>query len=209
MRRSIATMLAAVMLVGAFALPAAATHKSRSSDFVEFITKQADKRKGDFNIIGQVVLALAGGGVLTSADLETLSTAELTAFLPTDRAFRRLAADVSGSKWWKVKESEVIPILTGALDLGTIGTVVKYHIYPGGKVDYRTALKLDSNKRNGTEVFIPMYGGGELGIDRRGGKLQLDDAGNAGFGSNNPYVTRPNIKAGNALVHGISEVLLP
>lgn len=209
MRRTIATMLVAAMMVGAAALPAAASDKSRSGDFVEFVAKQAEKRKGDFNVIGQVVLALADAGVLTATDLEALSTAELTAFLPTDKAFRRLAADISGTKWWKVKESQVIPILTGTLDLATIGAVVKYHIYPGGKVDYRTARKLDTNKRNGTEVFITMYSGGDLGIDRRGGKLQLDDAGTAGFGSNNPYVVRRNIKAGNALVHGISEVLLP
>ena len=209
MRRSIATMLATVMLVGLAALPAAASHKTKDGNFVDFIAQQAEKRKGNFNVIGQVVLALADAGVLTGADVEALSTAKLTAFLPTDLAFRRLAADVSGQKLWKVKESEVIPILTGALDLATIGAVVKYHIYAGGKVDFGTALKLDTNKRNGTDVVIAMYSGGELGIDRRGGKLQLDDAGTAGFGSNDPYVTRKNIRAGNALVHGISEVLLP
>ena len=76
-------------------------------------------------------------------------------------------------------------------------------------VDYRTVLKLDDNKRNGTDVFITMYSGGGLGIDRRGGKLQLGDAGTAGLGTNNPFVVRKNIKAGNALVHGISDVLLP
>jgi uncharacterized surface protein with fasciclin (FAS1) repeats len=209
MRRAMATMLAAAMLVGVTALPAAASHKSNDRDFVDFIAQQAEKRKGDFNVIGQVVLALANAGELTAADVEALSTAKLTAFLPTDFAMRRLAADISGKKVWKVKESQVIPILTGALDLATIGAVVKYHIYPEGKVDYRTALKLDANKRNGTDVFITMYSGGELGIDRRGGKLQLDDAGAAGLGTNNPYVIRPNIRAGNALVHGISEVLLP
>ena len=209
MRRATATILAAAMLVGVIALPAAATHKAKDGNFVDFIAQQAEKRKGDFNVIGQVVLALAGAGVLTTADLDALGSAELTAFLPTDKAFRRLAADVSGQKLWEVKESDVIPILTGALDLATIGAVVKYHIYAGGKVDYRTALELDDNKRNGTDVFIPMYSGGELGLDRRGGKLQLDDAGTAGFGANHPYVIRRNIRAGNALVHGISEVLLP
>ena len=209
MRRTMSTMLVVAMMVGAAALPAAASHKTRNGDFVEFVAQQAEERKGNFNIIGQVVLALADAGVLNAADLDSLSSAELTAFLPTDKAFRRLAADISGTKWWKVKESQVIPILTGALDLATIGAVVEYHIYPGGKVDYRTALKLDANKRDGTEVFITMYSGGDLGIDRRGHKLQLDDAGSAGLGSNNPYVVRRNIKAGNALVHGISEVLLP
>jgi hypothetical protein len=146
---------------------------------------------------------------LTSDDVNALASAEITAFLPTDFAFRRLAADIADKRVWRVRESQVIGILTGALDLNTIGAVVKYHIYAGGQVDYRTALRLDDNRRNGTDTFITMYSGGELGIDRRAWKLQLDDAGTAGLGSNNPYVIRPNIEAGNALVHGISEVLLP
>lgn len=209
MRRAISTALVVAMMVGVVALPATARGPATGGTFVDFIVQQAEKRNGDFNIIGQVVLALAGAGVLTEDDLSALATAELTAFLPTDFAFRRLAADVSGKKVWQVKESEVIGILTGALDLATIGAVVKYHIFAGGKVDYRTALSLDTNKRQGTDVFIEMYSGGKLGIDRRGGLIQLLDSGEAGFGSNSPWVIRPNIRAGNALVHGISEVLLP
>lgn len=206
MRRVLATLLASAMLVGALALPATAND---DETFVDFVAEQADKKWGSFNIIGQVVLALADAGVLTSDDVSALSTAEITAFLPTDFAFRRLAADVSGQPVWKVDESEVIGILTGALDLSTIGVVVEYHIYAGGKVDYLTALNLDTSKGNGTDTFIAMYSGGELGIDRRYFALQLDDAGTAGLGTNNPYVVWPNIDGGNALVHGISEVLLP
>ena len=209
MRKTISTLLATALMVGALAIPATASHRSYEGNFVDFIAEQAEKPHGQFNIIGQVVLALAGAGVLTEDDVAALGTAELTAFLPTDYAFRRLAADVSGEPAWKVKEADVIGILTGALDLDTIGVVVKYHIYAGGKVGYWKALRLDDNKRNGTDVYITMYSGGELGIDRRGWLLQLDDAGTAGLGTNNPWVVWPNIKAGNAKVHGISEVLLP
>jgi hypothetical protein len=53
----------------------------------------------------------------------------------------------------------VIRILTGALDLSTIGAVGNYHIYAGGQVGSRTALSLDDNRRNGTDTFITMYSG--------------------------------------------------
>ena len=207
MKRKILTLLlAGSMLVALTAIPAGA---DENDNFVDFVAEQADAKWGQFNIIGNVVLALAGSGDLTGDDVAALSSAEITAFLPTDLGFRRLAADLQGKRWWQVKEGDVIPFLVDTLGLPTIAEVVKYHIYAGGQVDYRTALSLDTNRRNGTDVFIEMYNGGDLGIDRRARWLQLDDAGTAGFGTTNPWVVRPNIDGGNALVHGISEVLLP
>lgn len=207
MKRTITTLLAASLMFSVMALPATAA--TDEDTFVDFVAQQAEKRRGSYNVIGNVVLALAASGELTGDDVAALGSAEITAFLPTDRAFRRLAADLQDKKWWEVRERSVIPFLVDTLGLPTIAEVVKYHIYAGGNVDYRTAKSLDSNRRNGTDVFIEMYNGGELGIDRRGWWLQLDDAGTAGFGTNNPWVIRPNIHAGNAIVHGISEVLLP
>jgi hypothetical protein len=208
MKKMLTTLLSVSLLVGVMAVPASAAEEA---NFVDFVAEQADAKPGRFNIIGNVVLALAGSGDLTEADVAALGSAEITAFLPTDVAFRRLAAGIEGVNWWEIRESEVIPILVGALGLPTIAEVVKYHIYAGGKVDYRTALSLDSNRRNGTDATITMYNGGELDIDRRFRFLQLDDAGTAGFGTNNPFVLLPlrNIDGGNALVHGINKVLLP
>jgi len=207
MKRKILTLLlAGSMLTALTAIPAGA---DENDNFVGFVAEQADAKRGQFNIIGNVVLALAGSGDLTKADVDALGSTELTAFLPTDNGFRRLVADLQGKKWWQVKEGDVIPFLVETLGLPTIAEVVKYHIFAGGQVDYRSALRLDDNRRNGTDVFIEMYNGGDLGIDRRGFALQLDDAGNAGLGTNNPWVVRANIDGGNAIVHGISEVLLP
>ena len=207
MKKLMSSLVAVSLMVGLFALPAAA-HKDQR-DFVDFVSSEAEKKRGQFNIVSNVVLALAGSGDLTADDLAALGTAEITAFLPNDYAFRKLTADLQGKRWWQVKEAEVIPFLADALGLPTIAEVVKYHIYAGGKVDYATAISLDTNPGNGTDVFIEVYNGGQLGIDRRGPFLQLDDAGNAGFGTNNPWVVRRNIDAGNALVHGINRVLLP
>jgi uncharacterized surface protein with fasciclin (FAS1) repeats len=205
MKKLFATLVSSALLVGLMALPAAADE----GNFVDFIGDAAEG--GRYEIIGDTVLALAGSGDLTDGDLAALGSAELTAFLPTDVAFRRLVADLDPDVrfWWQVRESEVIPFLVDALGLATIAEVVKYHIYAGGKVDYRTALSLDDDRRNGTSTFIEMYNGGDLGIDRRGFALQLDDTGAALGVSNNPFVVQRNIDAGNAIVHGIGEVLLP
>ena len=206
MKKTLTTLLASMLLVGVMAIPAAADD---SDNFVGFIAEQAEKDRGRYNVIGQTVLALVDAGKLDANDVAALSSAEITAFLPTDVAFRRLVADIQGTKWWRVSEGDVIPALVGALGLDTITEVVKYHIYAGGKVDYNTALSLDDNPRNGTDVTIDMYNGGQLDLDRRYWFLQLDDSGLAAFGSNNPIVAQRNIDGGNALVHGISEVLLP
>ena len=205
MKRTIATLVAAGMLVGAMAVPASAD----DPNFVDFVAAQAEMEDGQFNIIGNVVLALVESGDLTEEDVAALSTAEITAFLPKDWAFRKLVAALDAKTPSEVSEGDVIPFLVGALGLPTIAEVVKYHIYAGGKVDFKTARGLDTNKRNGTEVFIEMYNGGDLGIDRRFKRLQLDEAGDAGLGTNNPFVVKRNIDAGNALVHGLNEVLLP
>lgn len=195
--------LAAVFIVGIY-LSATTAIANGGTNFVGFIAAEADKPKGNFNTIGNVVLALAQNGYFTNYDLTALTTADITAFLPTDFAFRRLVADLKGVSVWKVQESEVIPFLAGALGLDAIANVVKYHIFAGGRVDYKTALSLDSNRGAGTNVSVPMYNGGSLGIDRRVIFLQLKDN-----GGNNPWVIGANINAGNALVHAIDKVLLP
>ena len=153
MRKLITALLSAALLVGVLAAPAAATEKD-DANFVDFVVEQAETRRGNFNIISNVVLALVESGDLDGDDVAALGSAEITAFLPADLAFRRLAADLQGMPWWMVRERDVIPFLAAELGLPTIAEVVKYHIYAGGKVDYRTALSLDADPRRGTDVAI-------------------------------------------------------
>ena len=215
MRRALSVMIAAAMLVGVAALPAAAT--SGSATLADKILAEADKDRGRYNIIGQVVGILAGsagdGSIETDLLLAADPNVEATAFLPTDVAFRRLVADLGliegKTRWWQVNESEVIGALAGALPLQTINDIVEYHVIPG-KVDYKTALSLDTNRLNGTDVFVPTLLGTEIGVDRRGFALQIDDAGSVLGISNNPFVVQADKNGGvNGIIHGISEVLLP
>lgn len=217
MRRALSVLIAAMMLVGVVALPASAS--GGSATLADKILAEADKDRGRYNIIGTVVGAILDSGVETKLALAANPGVEATAFLPTDVAFRRLVADLTGQKWWQVKESDVIPALL-PLGIPTINAIVEYHVIPG-KVDYRTALSLDTNRRNGTNVFVETLLGAEIGVDRRGFALQIDDSGaianpilaGAGLpeiGPNNPFVVQADKNGGvNGIIHGISEVLLP
>ena len=218
MRKVLTTLLAAFMLVGLLALPAAA-NDGYDGDLVDFAQEQADKNRGRYNIIGSAVSLLVSEGLLPE---NALRNEELTVFFPTDIAFRRLVGDLTGQRWWRVSEADALQAVLDNYDPAVIATIVGYHVIDptfAGKVDYRTARSLDDNRRNGTDVFVPMFAGGDLGIDRRGRFLQLDDAGVVGptlappaglpVDNTNPWVVDRNVDAGNALVHGISEVLVP
>ena len=56
-----------------------------------------------------------------------------------DRAFRRLAHDLTGQ--WIKKEADIIPALLTAVggDMALVNAIVEYHVVPG-KITSRTAL---------------------------------------------------------------------
>ena len=80
----------------------------------------------------------------------------LTAFLPTDRAFRRLAHDLTGK--WYGSEAKVFGALAGALGVDTIENVLLYHVVPGATISYRQALRSNGAVLNtalsGTTVTV-------------------------------------------------------
>jgi hypothetical protein len=69
----------------------------------------------------------------------------LTAFLPSDRAFRILAHDLTG-KWYRT-ESQLFIGLAGLLGVNTIEAVLLYHVIPGATIDRRTAFESDGAHR--------------------------------------------------------------
>ena len=71
--------------------------------------------------------------------LHWASALKTEAFLPTDRAFRRLAHSLTG-KWYH-SEKKVFTKLAGTLGVDTIESVLRYHVVPGATITYRQALK--------------------------------------------------------------------
>ena len=123
----------------------------------------------------------------------------LTAFLPTDQAFRRLAYDLTGN--WYRSESKVFTVLAGKLGVDTIENVLLYHVVPGATITYKQALAANGAKLttalSGSTVKVKVKYCWVTLVD-----ADPDDA--------NPVVVRKNLNKGNRQIgHGINQVLRP
>ena len=154
-----------------------------------------DHNGGDYDIVTQAVLAFPD---LTAAASDP--AAQLTVFLPTDNAFKRLVKELTGT--WPSSEKATFEAVVG-LGLDTVKTVLAYHIVPGAKIGYRTARRSD-----GAELTTLQ--GGKITVDVRGwGRrvflVDLDPD------ARDPRVVQPNVggEALNGFAHGIDRVLRP
>jgi uncharacterized surface protein with fasciclin (FAS1) repeats len=125
----------------------------------------------------------------------------LTAFVPTDRAFRKLVTAVAGSR--PHSEQQAYDVLS-TVGVDTIESVLLYHVVPGAPTTYRQAKMAD-----GAELTTA--NGAKLRVDYRPrtGKILLvdqdPDARNAFV-----YPALSNINQGNRqIAHGVSQVLRP
>lgn len=209
--RSAATPLAALALVasalavapGAQAAPAAKTSKAGPSiaevlagDGLEF-----DETWRDFDILDQAVNDVLAADPESPVSALADGDVELTAFAPTDRAFRKLVEAVAGSK--PADEAATYEAL-GTVGLSVIEDVLLYHVVPGAPITLGQAKKAD-----GAE--LETASGQILTVDyrKRADRVFLLDL---DTDDRNAYV-RPlaaNINKGSSqIAHGISEVLRP
>lgn len=124
----------------------------------------------------------------------------MTAFLPTDLAFRNLVQSLTGHRY--KSENKVFTVLAGKLGIDTIESVLLYHVVPGATIDYRAALKADGavlkTALPGSTVKVKAY---------YGLFVSLKDA---DTNARNPFVLLPNLNRGNRqIAHGITSVLRP
>ena len=158
-----------------------------------------DRNPNDFDIVDAAVTAVLtakpGSPVAVLADGDTA----LTAFLPTDRAFRRLAQDLTGQHYRS--EEAVFTDLAGALGVDTIESVLLYHVVPGSTITSKQA------RRSNGAVLDTALAGSTLRVKVRHPRVYLVDADRD---DTNPRVVRANINKGNVqIAHGIDRVLRP
>lgn len=160
-----------------------------------------DKNWRDFDIVEAAVVAVLTEKPESPVGLLTDGEVALTAFVPTDRAFRNLAGKLTGTK--PRTEKKTFNTLAAAVDIATLEAVLLYHVLPGATVNYRAAKAAD-----GAE--LTMASGGTVTVKVKDtGRVALRDA---DPDNRNPRVIRPakNINAGNAqIAHGINRVLRP
>lgn len=151
----------------------------------------------DYDIVTQAVLLFP--------DLVAAASnpdADLTVFLPTDRAFRKLVKDVTGAP--PKTEAETFAAVA-SLGVDTVESVLLYHIVPA-RISYRDALA-----SNGATIPT-LLDGSTLGVTARGtawfGTVRLVDA---DTDDRDARVRQPNIggELANGYGHGIDRVLRP
>jgi len=161
-----------------------------------------DKNKNDFDIVTQAVLAVLAAKPDSPVGVLTKGRQRVTAFVPTDQAFRVAAYDLTGR--WLVKEKKVFTALA-ALGIDTIETVLLYHVVVGRTLTSDKVLAADG-------AAVTTAQGGAVTVDvinPNTGLVRLQDLDPDDV---DPF-TVPKLldlnKGNKQVAHGISYVLRP
>jgi len=192
--------LASAAVIGAAPAQAAPTGTTSLAEVLAGDGNKLDGNWGDFDIVEKAVYAVLeakpGSPVAVLADGDTA----LTAFVPTDRAFRKLVTDLTGDRM--ATEKGVLRTLTTLVDVDTIETVLLYHVVPGATIRYAQAKAADG-------AALDTAQGGTLKVNVVGDAVRLKDA-----DTNDQNATvipaAKNLNKGNKqIAHGIDRVLRP
>ena len=202
------TLAAVVVAATALSAPAAAHAQTTAPGTRSLATVLAadgnhfDNNWSDFDIVDKAVHAVLKAKPHSAVGVLADGNKRVTAFLPTDRAFRRLVAELTGKRL--PTERAVFRAITHKFDINTIEAVLLYHVVPGSTITYRQALKADGAKLDtalsGARIRVHVTAGHLV-------RLQDNDpdAANATV-----LLEARNINKGNKqIAHGVSEVLRP
>lgn len=95
----------------------------------------------DYDIVTEAALAVLAAKPTSPVSVLTDGTVALTAFIPNDRAFQRLAKDVTGRSY--ESERRVFEAIASAVGIDAVEAVLLYHVVPGATIKAATALKSD------------------------------------------------------------------
>ncbi len=202
--RTIATAaagaLAAAAVIGTAPAQAAPSGTTSLAQVLAADGNKLDGDWGDFDIVEKAVYAVLeakpGSPVAVLADGDTA----LTAFVPTDRAFRNLVTDLTGDR--KATEKGVLRAVTRIADVDTLETVLLYHVVPGATLRYAQAKAADG-------ATLGTAQGGSLKVNVVGDAVRLKDA-DKNDKNAKVIAAAKNINKGNLqIAHGINRVLRP
>lgn len=163
---------------------------------------QFDRNWSDYDIVTEAVLAVLANKPSSPVGLLTDGTVSLTAFIPNDRAFQLLVADLGGS--WLHSEKAVFDAVAG-LGIDTVETVLLYHVIPGATLTSKQAAAA-----NGATLTTAQ--GGTVGVRVYNKRLPLIQLRDKDRNDVDPFLNPwgLNINKGNKqIAHGITFVLRP
>jgi uncharacterized surface protein with fasciclin (FAS1) repeats len=157
-----------------------------------------DHNWADFDILEKAVTTVLAAKPDSPVKVLTQGRTRLTAFIPTDRAFRRLVRDLTGRT--PRTERGTFRAVTRLADVNTLEAILLYHVVPGSTVTSDSVMKLDGamlTTAQGGTVTVRIHRGGVRLVD------QDPDARNA-------KVVAVDINKGNRqIAHAINRVLRP
>jgi hypothetical protein len=208
--RRIATALVTACVALALSAAPASAH-SRSNDapgnrsLAAVLTADGnkfDRNPNDYDIVTEAVLAVLAAKPSSPVGVLADGNVALTAFLPTDRAFRNLVADLTGKRYRS--EAKVFGALVAAVGVDTVEAVLLYHVVPGATITKKDAVKADG------AVLQTALAGASITVDVKYRCLPLIVLVDNDPDARNPWVQKFNINKGNLqIAHGITEVLRP
>ncbi len=209
--RTITSAVTSLALTGA-ALAAAAPAQARGDDDGIGTRSLAvvlgadgsgfDKNRRDFDILDNAVNAVLEAKPKSPVAVLAKGGTQLTAFAPTDAAFRRLVTDLTGMRY--VHEKRVFNVLAQTAGIDTIESVLLYHVVPGATITYRQA-----KMARGATLDTALEGATLTVRVREGKWVFLADA-DPNDANARVMPQLRNMNAGNVqIAHGISQVLRP
>ncbi len=157
-----------------------------------------DQNWGDYDIVEAAAYAVIKAKPESPVALLADGKTRLTAFIPTDKAFRGLVKDLTGKKLGN--EKKVFKAVAG-LGIDTVETVLLYHVVPGKTITAAQAVDAD-----GASLPTALTGA-SLTVQVAKGNVKLVDL---DPNDGNAKVIQPDINKGNKqIAHGINKVLRP
>lgn len=206
-KRATAVAITAIVASALTAAPASAHGKTKplgTKSLAAVLTADKsgfDRRGGDYDILTAAVLAVLKAKPSSSVKVLTDGKTALTAFLPNDRAFQKLVADLQRTK--RLPSEKAAFTAVAGLGIGTVETVLLYHVVPGATIDRKAALKADGvslKTAAGSSIKVDVYG-------HHWKRIKLIDADRS---DRDPRVIKFDINKGNRqIAHGVDRVLRP
>jgi hypothetical protein len=191
---------AGLSVAPAQAAPAAA--KAGDTSLAEVLGadgQKLDGNWGDFDVVEAAVFAVLDAKPTSPVGLLADGDTRLTAFVPTDAAFRSFVRSIKGfAPKTEAKTLKQVVKIAGSID--TVETVLLYHVVAGQTLTSPKVLAAEGEK-----VTTAQGGAFRVHVGKAGVFLVDKDRGAA-----NPYVVVLDVNRGNKQVaHGINRVLRP
>jgi uncharacterized surface protein with fasciclin (FAS1) repeats len=200
--RMASAVLAGAVAAVALHAPAAQAHGLGTRSLAAVLTRDTgglDRNGRDFDVLTAAVLAVLEAKPGSPVKVLTDGSVALTAFIPNDTAFRRLAGDLAGAR--KLPSERRAFATVAGLGIDTVEAVLLYHVVPGATITKRAALRSDGAR-------LTTAAGATVKVDvRRWHRVYLIDADR---NDRNARVVRFDINKGNRqIAHAVDRVLRP